>query len=762
MATIMLCASSVSVNLTPRMQKVKSFGASVTNRSRNLSSSRAPETLSVGTARSRRGQNSPKESAGSLLPVKAEENKGDVTDNGQAYVKQISEQQSPAGLNVRQSEPFQKRGRRTQATAGNNSTSKKSSQREDVMEMSQQASWTPLQAGSQEGQAAPDTARGHYLGDRIPGVGVPPPRYKHLTSVLSRGTLADGSRIYWAEAKAGSKSGRSSRRRRSKGINVGTPRAAECGLQDFPGVSSPPPPRLKSGNHSKLKRVGDLQHPAGTASSQPARAMPRTGNGAVGDDSSDASVSTRDELWPSVLPCEPQDMAEEASHMIAQSTQQSWKVGGVRRTMSTSSSHQGPTCTPTATGDACPGQGADSREDREDTLVPKHHAVQQHSKPGDCEVTFPTVTSRSLATITTQGTSLRSSREVKHCTETQEGQQKPFADRVEEVLQRWMAVTDKDARDAEVCGAVQDAEAFLRFLPVSGAEQGRRDLKVRGKEFKSSEGLPTYLTPPYDATMLLVKRDAAQLYFRQQYRCLVLHQARLHNRHPSLTIDELFEAGQRGLWEAAIRFDPSNTGKFHTYAFYHVRQQMQSCYREVVLGPDVTRHSLAMHMQLKKVSEQLQSAHGHIPAVEEVARVGGVSVKVAKSVLNRPLSLQSLDEAWEDDDSQKGRVFLESLEDEDNEINTGALLAADADKYATSALLQVQFQALLKDLIPEDARVVELHYGLEGGGEGLPLSGVAKVLGVSRQAVSKRHQRAMTRLREKLSTANQEELMVTV
>jgi len=165
--------------------------------------------------------------------------------------------------------------------------------------------------------------------------------------------------------------------------------------------------------------------------------------------------------------------------------------------------------------------------------------------------------------------------------------------------------------------------------------------------------------------------------------------------------DDLEAEGRLGLFEAALRFDPSHGAKFLTYASFWSRRRMQTY---------VARHARIVRRPLSRI--------GATRDRDEVS-------------LDEPVSAGSLlrwQDVLVDHDAPRALDALVGAED-------AALIAAAAE-----------------ELPPQWRAIIVRRFGLDGG-PAMTLATVGDTLGLSRERVRQIEAKAMERLRERLELA---------
>lgn len=184
---------------------------------------------------------------------------------------------------------------------------------------------------------------------------------------------------------------------------------------------------------------------------------------------------------------------------------------------------------------------------------------------------------------------------------------------------------------------------------------------------------------------------------------------------------DLISEGVIGLMDAIDKFQPSRGLKFQTYAVPRIRGAIIDGLRASDWVPRSVR---AKAREIERVQVMLESRLGHTPDDSEISQELQISVKELRQVYAKAAhtSVASIDEL--------GGV-------EDIAPVTGDLLE---DRETQEALMYA-----IGDLPERDRIVVALYYF-----EGLTLSEIGQVLGVTESRVSQLHSRIAVALRNNL------------
>lgn len=202
-------------------------------------------------------------------------------------------------------------------------------------------------------------------------------------------------------------------------------------------------------------------------------------------------------------------------------------------------------------------------------------------------------------------------------------------------------------------------------------------------------------------------------------------------------LDELIAAGQLGLVQAAIRFDPERKMKFITYADWWIRKAMREVI-ETLSGPlRLPRYRYDKLRQLRQARAHWTASHAESPTSEQLASVTGIPAGQVEQILATVPRGVSLDHP-----THRGehRPLGESLQDPGSACPQDSLIRSD---------LAHRLRNELAALTSRERAVIRLRFGF-GGRSALTLRETGRVVGLSRERVRQIELTALLKIRREI------------
>jgi RNA polymerase sigma factor (sigma-70 family) len=181
--------------------------------------------------------------------------------------------------------------------------------------------------------------------------------------------------------------------------------------------------------------------------------------------------------------------------------------------------------------------------------------------------------------------------------------------------------------------------------------------------------------------------------------------ARYHTYFPSIALDELIAEGNRGLFEAAKRYDASRKVKFSTYAWFWIMKNMKEYVTADVAIIDIPR---SVAGDVRKVTGAMDTAakQGKQISAAAIAKQLDMTVDEVRGLLRdrgTVTRVMSIDKYLNEED--RTQTIADVLTDPADEAGPAALDAA----VASAGIRDV-----LDKLSPLEQSVIELRFGMKG------------------------------------------------